>query len=206
MIILPSSYLPPISYFAAILRGGAGDSVVIDQGEHYIKRSIRNRTTIMTAQGAFDLTIPVKRANTPRQPMREMQIDNSKRWGHQHWITILSAYSSSPYFEHFAPYIEPLYSRKWESLVEFNHELTLLILKLLRVEKSIYPTLSEQYISATDLDMDLRAKGAIEIGFESEPYFQVFSDRQPFAPNLSMLDLLLCEGTNALAHVGAIHR
>ena len=33
--------------------------------------------------------------------------------------------------------------------------------------------------------------------FHAESYFQVFSDRLPFAPNLSVADLLFAEGPDA---------
>ncbi len=204
MVILPSAYLPPINYFVEIVN--AQSQAVVDVGEHYIKRSIRNRAEIATAQGVMSLTIPVKRANTPRSPMRGMEIDNSKRWQHQHWITIMSAYKSSPYFDHFAPYIEPLYRREWSHLVEFNEALMEVVMKLLRVEKRLQPMLTTEYIVAREGDVDLRVKGAVESQRGVEEYIQVFSDRQPFIPNLSILDLLFCEGTNALSLLEASRR
>ncbi len=197
MTILPSAYLPPISYFVEIIAAEGGS--VIDLGEHYIKRTLRNRAEIMTAQGVMSLTIPVKRANSPRSPMGGMEIDNSKRWQHQHWIAIMSAYRSSPFFEHYAPYIEPLYKRQWSHLTEFNEALMTVIFKLLSLKKHLYPRYSTQYIPACAEDLDLRAKGAVESRSGVEEYIQVFSDREPFAPNISILDLLFCEGNAAPA-------
>ncbi len=190
MTILPSSYLPAISYFTAI---AAGDCT-IDIGEHYIKRSSRNRTRIMTAQGVMELSIPIKKANRPRSAMHSIEIDYSKRWQHQHWMAILSAYKSSPFFDHYAPYFEPLYKREYRLLTEFNHELITLILKLLRLP---LPKISSDYITPNESDQDLRPKGAIEQIPSAEPYMQVFFDRHPHEANLSILDLLFCEGPNA---------
>ncbi|MFI3305985.1 MAG: WbqC family protein [Rikenellaceae bacterium] len=205
MRILPSSYLPSVSYFAAILTSSQG--CVIDIGEHYVKRSCRNRTRIMTAQGVMELTIPVRRANRPRQPMQTIEIDNSKKWQHQHWMAILSAYKSSPYFDHFAPYIEPLYRREFVGLVEFNEALMEVIFKLLRLGRELRPQLSTSYIDTTAEHEDLRAKGALPTSkFVGLEYVQVFSDREPFAPDLSILDLLLCEGTTSLEFLGVSRR
>ncbi len=195
MVILPSAYLPPIGYFVAIL--AAKQRSAIDVGEHYIKRSIRNRATIATAQGVIDLTIPVRRANTPRSVMAKMEIDNSKRWQHQHWVTILSAYKSSPYFDHYAPYLEPIYRTEWSGLVEFNEALMGVVFKLLRLDVALRPTISHDYITPESGDEDLRAKGLIESMEGVEDYMQVFADRQPYIPNLSILDLLMCEGSAA---------
>lgn len=193
MVTLPSAYLPQISYFTHLL---SGDEVVVDCGEHFVKRSLRNRTTIMTAQGAMRLTVPVCNANRPRTKMVDVRIDNSKRWQHQHWIAIVSAYRSSPYFDHYSPYLEPLFMREWESLVEFNRAMLSAIIKLLNMgQRGVMiaePSYSDSYIEVGE--GDLRGKGAVEQGFVAKPYVQVFSDRIEFTPNLSILDLLFCEG------------
>ncbi len=204
--VLPSSYLPPLSYFAQIVE--SPDEVVIDLGEHYVKRSLRNRTRIMTAQGVMELTIPVRNANRPRQPMQTIEIDNSKRWQHQHWMAILSAYRSSPYFEHYAPYIEPLYRREWVLLVDFNRALLGVVMKLLSLDVEAL-NISTEYVESQPLDLDLRSKGALLALRESlplEPYIQVFEDRLPFEADLSILDLLLCEGPNAFCFLGVSRR
>ena len=43
MTILPLAYLPSVEYFAHLLRGGC----VVDLGEHFVKRSERNRARIL---------------------------------------------------------------------------------------------------------------------------------------------------------------
>lgn len=202
MVIIPSTYLPSIGQIQQII--AAQDGVVMDIGEHYVKRSERNRARIMTAQGVMDLTVPVQRANRARQPMHSITIDNSKRWQHQHWITILSAYKSSPYFDHYAPYIEPIYSQKFERLVDLNAALLAVVFRLLRIDCPI--EVREEYIEAEEGDIDLRKKGGGEILLSTTPYIQVFEDRQPFVANLSILDLLFCEGTNASGFLGASRR
>ncbi len=199
MTILPSTYLPAISYFMAIIDGDC----TIDIGEHYIKRSPRNRTRIMTAQGVMELSIPIKKANRPRSAMHSMEIDYSKKWQHQHWIAILSAYKSSPFFDHYAPYFEPLYKREYKLLTEFNYELIKLITKLLKLP---LPEVSSDYIVARESDLDLRPKGAIETQRAVEPYIQVFFDRIPHEANLSIIDLIFCEGPNARAILEANRR
>ena len=39
--------------------------------------------------------------DSPRTPMRDVRLDYSKRWQHQHWISLVSAYRGSPYFDHY---------------------------------------------------------------------------------------------------------
>ncbi len=195
-----------------------GDSV-IDLAEHYLKRSLRNRTQIMTAQGVMTLTIPIRNANRPQQPMHSVEIDYSRRWQHQHWVAILSAYRSSPYFEHYAPYIEPLYQREWRRLIDFNEALMEVVTKLLlQSRRSTYKGVllgaerSMSYVDTAQLSpddtvRDLRSKGAFTALAEHTPrYMQVFEDRVPFEADMSILDLLFCEGANSLELLMESHR
>jgi hypothetical protein len=195
MVILPSAYLPSVEYVARLLR----EDAVIDLGENFIKRSERNRASILSANGVMQLTVHVENANRPRQRMRDVRIDYSKRWQHQHWLSIVSAYKSSPYFDHFAPQLEPFYKREWRYLVDYNMEYLQSLLRLLGAKCEV--RISEQYVEAEQGDLDLRPKHNEGSTFVAEPYFQVFSDRMPFEANLSVLDLLMCEGPAAVSAV-----
>jgi hypothetical protein len=187
--------MPSVEYVARLLR----EECVIDLGENYIKRSERNRALILSANGVMPLTVHVENGNRPRQRMRDVKIDYSKRWQHQHWVSILSAYKSSPYFDHYAEELEPFYRREWRYLVDYNMEYLQSLLRLLGAKCEV--CLSEQYVEAEQGDLDLRPKHNEGSTFVAEPYFQVFSDRMPFEANLSVLDLLMCEGPEAISAV-----
>ena len=192
MVILPLAYMPSVEYVTRLLR----EECVIDLGENFIKRSERNRAHILSANGVMALTVNVENANRPRQKMRDVKIDYSKRWQHQHWVSILSAYKSSPYFDHFAHRIEPFYRKEWKYLVDYNLEYTSTLLSLLGVNREL--PLSQSYYEAQPDDLDLRPKHKESSTFVAEPYFQVFSDRMPFEATLSILDLIMCEGPQAV--------
>ena len=53
MTILPSAYMPSVEYVARLLR----EECVIDLGENYVKRSQRNRASILSANGVMELTV-----------------------------------------------------------------------------------------------------------------------------------------------------
>lgn len=195
MTILPIAYMPSVEYLARLLR----EECVIDLGEHYIKRSQRNRAQILSANGVMSLTVNVENANRPRQKIKDVRIDYSKRWQHQHWVSILSAYKSSPYFDHYAHLLEPYYKREWQYLADYNMEYLSTLLRLLGVDDKV--NISEKYVAAREGDLDLRPKHNEGSTFVAEPYFQVFSDRMPFEANLSILDLLMCEGPQAVSAV-----
>ena len=195
MTILPSVYFGSIEYWAALVQ--AGDDAVIDIGENYIKRSERNRTEIMTSNSVMQLSVQLAHANRPRQPMRTMRIDYSKRWQHQHLIAMESAYRSSPYYDYYADRFTPLYEREWRHLVDLNMAILEALCKTLKIN---VPRISDTYITATEGDIDLRNKkrGSTPC---AEPYIQVFDDRQPFVPNLSIFDLVMCEGPEAINYL-----
>ncbi len=192
MIILPSVYFGSVEYWTALVKGK--DDVVIDIGENYVKRSERNRTSILTSGSAMQLSVQLAHANRPRQPMRSMRIDYSKRWQHQHRVAMESAYRSSPYYDYFADRFETLYTTHYDYLLDLNMATLERVCSLLKID---VPRISEQYISASAEDIDLRDKKRGST-FTAEPYTQVFEDRMAFEPNLSIYDLVMCEGREAI--------
>lgn len=197
--ILPLTYLGNVQWFAHLLSGPC----MIDIDEYYLKQSYRNRCVILAANGAMPLTVQVVRGNRPHLPMRDVRIDYSKRWQHQHWVSIVSAYKSSPYFDFYGEALEPFFRRRYEFLVDYDLELCRTVLAAMGVGTDF--AVSEGYVLKPDGE-DLRGafspkpRLAVEDPrFTARPYCQVFSDRQPFVPNLSIVDLLFCEGPSAAA-------
>ena len=191
MIILPSVYFGSTEYWTAIVQGG--EDVVIDLGEHYVKRSEHNRTEIMTSGGVMQLSAHIHQANRPRQPMHSIKLDYSKRWQHQHLVAMESAYRNSPYYDYYGERFTKLYTKEWRYLVDLN---LATLEEVCSILKRPMPRLSESYIVAQEQDIDLRNKKS-GVTFEATPYVQVFSDRFDFEPRLSIYDLIMCEGPAA---------
>lgn len=205
MYILSSAYLGNIQYYCKLLQ--PNEPVTIDLGEHYRKQSLRNRCEIMGANGVIPLTIPVYKTSGEKTAMKEVKIDYTKAWQHQHWNSIRSAYKNSPYFDYYAEEFEPLYKKEREFLWEFNRELQQTILDILGVSTPV--SYSDSYITESENDTDWRDSLSLkprlqktDDDFNPAPYYQVFSDKLPFAPNLSILDLLFCEGPNTTEIIG----
>ena len=195
MFLLPLAYLPSVRYFACLMQGGC----VVDLGEHFIKRSERNRARILAADGTMELTVHVAHANRPRQPVREVRLDYSKRWQHQHWGALVASYKGSPYFDFYADRLAPFYERRFDFLADFNLGLLECLCGAARIPM---PAVSETYVEARPGDCDLRPKNAEGPAFAAEPYVQAFADRQPFVPNLSFADLLFAEGPESSSVLG----
>ena len=194
--ILPLTYLGSTEYFRCLYDG----TCVIDLYEHYVKQSYRNRCDILTAGGPASLTVHVVKGGSIRKrPVCDMRIDYSKRWQHQHWGALVASYRSSPYFDFYAGRFEPFYRREWEFLADYNLGLLEVLCSLAGVPM---PELSRTYVEAAPGDLDLRPKRKEGLALIAEPYFQVFSERMPFVPNLSFADLLFAEGPASVSVLG----
>ncbi|MEG0807213.1 MAG: WbqC family protein [Alistipes sp.] len=185
--ILPIAYLPSVEYFTELLRGDC----IVDRGEHFIKRSERNRARILAADGVTELTVHVARANRPCTPMRDVRLDYAKRWQHQHWGALVASYKASPYFDFYAAYFEPFYRHEYTFLVDYN---LALLEQLCDLAQLPMPRVSDDYVVAGEDDRDRRPKNKKGSAFVAEPYVQVFAERVPFEANLSFADLLFAEG------------
>ena len=189
--LLSSAYLPPISFFTAINSGG---DVLIEQYDNYCKQTYRNRCRIAMASGVQTLTVPVVKSSSPKQLMKDVRISDHGEWRHQHWNALESAYMNSPFFMYYQDDFRPFYEKKYEFLIDFNTELTLLIMKLAGINKDI--RLSESYGKKDKNILDLRGlvdPDSQESG-QHRPYWQVFKEKYGFKANLSAVDLLFNMG------------
>lgn len=195
-IILSTAYLPPVEYVAAMLNA---KEVLIEVHETYCKQTYRNRCLILSANGPLALVIPVIRPKGNRTPVSEVVIDYSTRWNRNHWRAIESAYRTSAYYEFIGDVLLPFYQSRHERLVDFNSDLLKALLGFLEVDIKVRKT--EEFRKQVPQGiLDLRSAFSPKAKPEShvtsiEPYFQVFSHKFGFTPNLSIIDLLFNEGT-----------
>ncbi|MBL7932067.1 MAG: WbqC family protein [Bacteroidia bacterium] len=202
--LLSTAYWPNLYYFSCVLNS---ENIMIEQFENYQKQSFRNRCTILSANGPLDLIIPVQN-NGNKQLTKDVLISYKENWQIKHWRAITSAYRNSPYFEHFEPEIHFFYEQKFEFLLEYNVEQLKLLLKLLRVSKSI--NLSNSYETLPEHSLDLRTSIHPKLDFSDsdnliqklrKPYYQVFVDKFGFTPNLSILDLFFNTGLGTVDYL-----
>lgn len=190
-IILSTAYLPPIEYFAFINKS---EVFFIEGAEHYQKQSYRNRATILTGNGPQSLIVPVIHQSS-KMMIRDVKIDYSCDWQRQHWKTIESAYNNSPFFLFFQDYLLPFYEKKQVFLFDYNINIITILLKLLRIKKD--PVITESFelsVSMQDYRNDIHPKRNNLLSLPT--YHQVFEDKFPFIPNLSVIDWLFNVGTD----------
>lgn len=191
-IILSANYLPTTSYFHAITQNDG--NIVLDKYEHFPKQTYRNRTKIATANGILELIIPIQHGRKEHIPMKDVKINYDHAWQRLHWLSIQTAYRSSPYFEYYEDDFRPFYESKYEFLFDFNLGQLELILKCLKLKRSIEFTASFQksYESIDYRNLIHPKKESVFIS--PKPYYQIFEDRNGFIPDLSILDLIFNQG------------
>jgi len=179
-MILPTAYLPPLSYMEALM----SEPATIEQMETFEKQTFRNRAIIRGVRGyglpvtgihaeSIRLTVPVKKVEH-KQLTRDIEISYQTRWQHQHWITLVSAYQHTPYFMYFADYLKPFYERETKWLLDLNDELNATIVSLLKKERP-------QTVESLKLKVERRTTDWSGL---------TWTDKHPWQTEVSVLDTL----------------
>ena len=197
-VYLSSAYLAPVEYYTKLL---AYDRVCIEQHDHYIKQTYRNRCTIAAPDGELALSIPTVKPASLKCPIR---ISDHGNWRHLHWNAIESAYNHTPFFEYYKDDFRPFYEKKYEFLADFNEELCHLVCSLIDIQPVMERT-SEYKTGFAPGEADFRERihpkkdfSLEDPDFSPQPYYQVFQERLGFLPNLSIIDLLFNMGPESL--------
>ncbi len=237
--LLSSTYFGPVQWYQKLNRYG---HCLIEQHDHFIKQTYRNRCVIATAQGLQSLTVPVESPQGLRidkTEMRDIRVSDHGAWRHLHWQALTSAYGESPFFEFYADDIRPFFEKYWTFLLDFNLAITEKMCELLDIRPNISltteyqpaPSLSpprqggeqppqhDSFIEApaprpdgagtvvrsavlVDYRAAIRPKYPLpDPTFTPKSYYQVFSQKFGFQPNLSILDLLFNMGNEAVLYL-----
>lgn len=189
-------YLPSIAWFAATQ---SFDTIVLEKHEHFVKQSYRNRCRILTANGVQELSVPLTE-KSGRTLITDIKIDHSQKWVNNHWRTIVSAYNKSPFFEYYSDALHNTLYKEHKFLFDLNLELLTICRGWLKLPNAVTETMAYEKIpppGTSDLRnlVNTKKPTGYEKLFQPMHYTQVFG--HTFAENLSVIDLIFCEGPNA---------
>ncbi len=198
MILLSTAYFPNIEYCSKLI---SNQTIFIEQHEHFIKQTYRNRAVILAANGPVPIIVPVVKGRGPKIKIKDLQISYDENWQRNHWRTIFSAYNSSPFFEFYADDFEPFFQKKHQFLLDLNMDILKTIFDLLEIDPELFLTGNFEKVPENTLNFREKIHPKIRFSDKSNcksiEYTQVFSDKLGFASNLSILDLLFNTGPQA---------
>lgn len=198
MIIQPSFFGPIIQY--ALI--ASKTEIIFEKQDNFQKQTYRNRCYIYGANGRQLLSVPIQHSKTnERQKTKDIKIDHTFSWKKNMIKSLESSYRSSPYFEFYEDDIMQIFEKKHHFLLDLNlhsHELVKDCLQLDQ-EVSFTDSYAETYENSEDYRFLANAKKMP--AYKLKSYTQVFDDKYGFISNLSVLDLIFNEGTNALQYL-----
>jgi len=196
-VIIDLQYLPCPSYFTIVSQN---NEIFFELYEYYEKQSFRNRCNILMADGVRTLTVPLQAVKS-KQIMKDVKIDYSQNWQQQHIRSLKTAYGKSPFFEYLSEDFFHILEKKQLFLWELNYDLLTFCLKTMGMSKNILFTDSYAEKDENSLSWDCRSIIHPKKGYQPvcqkglKPYQQVFGNT--FVKNLSIVDLIFCEGGNS---------
>jgi hypothetical protein len=198
-ILLELQYLPPVHYFAKLF---TYDRVLLEAQENYTKGSYRNRCHIAGVNGLQALSVPLRKGKNNNTNIRQVHIAYDEAWAGRHWKSICSAYGNSPYFKFYKDELKHFFlNKRYEYLWDFSFELLHYFIRTIGIHIKVELTADFHRKVPAGID-DWRGKinpkkPISDPTFSPKYYPQVFEDRHGFMPNLSVVDLLLCNGRGA---------
>lgn len=217
--IVQSSYIPWKGTFDLI---GHADELILLDHVQFTRRDWRNRNRVKTAQGPRWLTIPVQVKGRYEQRIDETRVSD-RSWPEQHWRVIEQSYARAERFADHAPALERLFLDTDEELLSrINHRFLTALCELLGIGTTISWSTDYEihgrrteallglcrqagasvYLSgpsaAAYLDVGRFEEAGVAVRWMDYAGYQEYPQvHPPFVHEVSVVDLLLCAGTEA---------
>lgn len=198
-VVMGSMTAGSVRCYAAML---AAKRVYVDAAERNLPlRHSHHRYLIDGPNGVQRLTVALaRRTNAMPVAMRDVLISEHGDWRRRHWGALFSAYGKTPYFDYIADDLQPIVMGCQSRLLDFNRQLQRLIVDFLDLPIEIITVEVTDALAAECVDLRGRMGGkqADALPIADVPYPQLWAARHGFQPGLSILDLLMNEGREAI--------
>ncbi|MFN5984429.1 MAG: WbqC family protein [Fluviicola sp.] len=181
----PLSGFGPLAYFQQLAKA---KEVVFEVNDHFPKQTFRSRFSIVGPNGVQRISIPLIRDNGSKTLTKAVRISYDTNWIVEAKRSLKTAYSASPYFDHYEQDIFDLLDRKQSSLVEFN--LSIIDFLNAHLDLNIEYKLSSTFTEFKENDprgIDFENNAFL---LDKTEYQQVLFNENKFESNLSILDCL----------------
>lgn len=181
-LISPICIFPSVEFYVLNSRY----EVLFEMHENFQKRSMRNRTVILSANGPLTLSIPLQKGKT-KSNIKDVLISYEENWIKDYLEGIKSAYANAPFFDFYFYLTEEIINSKPKSLWALFHSCFNLTESLLQLKGHGFTDGFKKYYPN---DIDIRNDKNYHDGIVVKSYNQVFEDKFAFTSKLSILDLL----------------
>lgn len=154
------SFLPWLGYLDKLSKA---DVFVVMDDLQYEAQNFINRNRLKLNNGPHWMVVPLV-ASSQTELICNRRIDNSGRggrhhWQHRIWNTLKVHYGSTPHFKTYAPELEDVFVRRWDSLLELDLHMLDLARRWLSIKTPIIRASSLELAGAkTDRILDMCRK------------------------------------------------
>lgn len=187
-------YLPFFANIAWLAKAQKAGKVVVDLNAPFVRQTYRNRVSLMSSNGLQNISVPIKREKNGPTRFKDVEICYKENWNIRLWRAIYSNYGKSPYYEYFYRQIYELLTRQYKYLWELNLETFEFLKKSFALECELSFEEGKEKTLQRNNETFFTPKSRLKDLVLYEPYIQCFDEKIDFEPNLSALDLLMCEG------------
>lgn len=161
--------------------------LIIESNFSFQKQTALSQYSILGGNGAIQLSVPTKKKSR-KGLFEKVEISNDEKWQIAHWKSIESAYQKAPFFIYYNYKIEPVFTRSYTYLADFNLAMIKVVLECIK--------------SPIELELGKGAHLYNELSKEQLPvYPQVFDSKLGFNGDVSILDLLFNLGPESLDYL-----
>ena len=206
-VVMGSMCAASVRCYAAALKAG---TLLVDLDERRLPlRHSHHRYRVDGPNGLQTLTVPLVGAtNNMMTPLRDVLISEHGDWRRLHWGALYSAYGRSPYFDYVADDLSCVIHGSQRYLHDFNRQMHEVIVDFM--DLPLVTRYLEQGGDVAAADEDLRGRIGMKkpdaLPINDVAYYQMWTGRDGFQANLSILDLMMNMGREGIFTLMAMTR